>query len=263
MLKAKDYRQRAWGALSGKWGIMAITYLLIAVVSGLCSGLNFIGVGAGVTFIGVGTILLFILNGPIAFGWAVQAQNVVRGRPVDIKDILAGKNRFADSLIAYFIINVYTFLWALLFIIPGIIAGYSYSMTYFVLADHPNMTADQARRESMRIMTGNKWRLFCLHLSFFGWILLCVLTLGILVFWVAPYLQCANAEFYESIKQTTNEQKAYEKAVDPFDNSGETNAKAQSDKSDQKPAEPFYVFEEERPREKDNTDSDISDYKKE
>ena len=72
-------------------------------------------------------------------------------------------------------------------------------MTYYILADNPSMTANDARRKSMDIMRGNKWRLFCLQLSFIGWLLLCVLTLGILTLWISPYIQTATAAFYEDI----------------------------------------------------------------
>ena len=84
--------------------------------------------------------------------------------------------------------------------IPGIIKSYSYAMTMYILADHPEMAPLDAIAESKRIMTGNKWRLFCLDLSFIGWLVLCILTFGILTLWVAPYQQCARAEFYESIR---------------------------------------------------------------
>ena len=61
------------------------------------------------------------------------------------------------------------------------------------------MGANAARKRSMELMRGNKWRLFCLHCSFIGWLLLCILTLGILTLWIAPYLQTAQAEFYRDL----------------------------------------------------------------
>lgn len=255
MLKAKDYRHRAWNALNGKWGIVAITYLLITIVAGFCSALSAIGIGA---------ILLFILEGPIQYGLAVQSLNVVRGKTVDVKDVMAAQNRFADTFIAYLINSIYTFLWSLLFIIPGIIAAYSYSLTYYLMIDNPKLTPDQARRQSMRLMEGHKMELFCLHLSFFGWMLLCALTFGLLTFWVMPYINCATAEFYDTIIPTrptvenmgeTNSRGS--DTIDPFDFSDNTNSY-----SNAKPDEPFYVFEEERPRKEqkeENYDSTISD----
>jgi uncharacterized membrane protein len=95
---------------------------------------------------------------------------------------------------------VYTLLWTLLLIIPGIIKAYSYSMTYYVLEDNPELSGDKAIEESMRIMSGHKWALFWLHLTFIGWALLCILTLGIGFFWLVPYMNTAQAAFYEDIK---------------------------------------------------------------
>ena len=72
-------------------------------------------------------------------------------------------------------------------------------MSYFILADDPNIPANEARKRSMEMMRGNKWRLFCLDFSFFGWILLSILTLGVLYFWIIPYIQTARAEFYQDL----------------------------------------------------------------
>ena len=103
-------------------------------------------------------------------------------------------------MLADILMSIFTFLWSLLLFIPGIVKAYSYSMTMYVLADHPEMSATDAIAESQRIMQGNKWRLFCLDLSFIGWLFLCALTLGILTLWIAPYQETARAEFYESIR---------------------------------------------------------------
>ena len=73
-------------------------------------------------------------------------------------------------------------------------------MTFYILKEHPEMTATEAITESRRIMLGNKWRLFCLDFSFIGWYLLSCLTFGILLIWVLPYHEAAHAAFYDSIK---------------------------------------------------------------
>ena len=89
-----------------------------------------------------------------------------------------------------------------LFIIPGIVATYSYAMTEFILAEHPELTASEAIAQSKEMMTGNRWRLFCLHISFIGWDILCAFTLGIGNLWLRPYKQAANAAFYREISGT-------------------------------------------------------------
>lgn len=87
-------------------------------------------------------------------------------------------------------------LWTLLFVFPGIIAAYRYSMAPYIMADNPDISIRDAVRQSKQMMHGNKWRLFCLHFSFAGWILLGILTLGIGYVFLAPYINAASAAFY-------------------------------------------------------------------
>ena len=73
-------------------------------------------------------------------------------------------------------------------------------MTFFIMQDNPGIGANEAITRSRQMMKGHKWQLFCLHFSFIGWILLSVLTFGVLMIFVAPYMQAAEAEFYENLK---------------------------------------------------------------
>lgn len=92
-------------------------------------------------------------------------------------------------------------LWALLFIIPGIIKYYEYAMIPYILADDPTISSADAFRESRRIMTGHKWDLFVLEFSFIGWAILSALTMGISgLLYSEPYRSAAIAEFYKTIK---------------------------------------------------------------
>ena len=102
--------------------------------------------------------------------------------------------------------SVYVLLWSLLFIIPGIIAGYSYAMTSYILAENPELTASEAIERSKQMMSGNRWRLFCMQISFIGWdILSALLTFGIGGLWITPYKQAATAAFYREISGTVQE----------------------------------------------------------
>ena len=91
----------------------------------------------------------------------------------------------------------------MLFVIPGIVKGLSYSMAHYVLADHPEMTARQALNESKRITQGHKGELFVLNLSFLGWQILASFTFGILYIWLIPYMQATVANFYRSLTAKT------------------------------------------------------------
>ena len=91
------------------------------------------------------------------------------------------------------------FLWSLLLLIPGIIASYRYALADHILAENPAMSAGEALRESGHLMRGNKWRLFCLRLSFLGWHLLAWLSGGIGYLWILPYLLQSETVFYHEV----------------------------------------------------------------
>lgn len=190
MLKAKDFRQKAWADLSGKWGMMALCTLIFELILGACAGLSIIAIG------GVGVLLL---SGPLTLGMTMLALNVVRGAEVKVETLFDGFKNFVSAFVLSLINTIFIALWSLLLIVPGIIKSLSYSMSFYILADNPDMAPNDARKESMVMMQGNKWRLFCLYFSFIGWLLLCGLTLGILTFWVTPYMESAKAEFYQSL----------------------------------------------------------------
>lgn len=109
-----------------------------------------------------------------------------------------------------FLRDIYTVLWSLLFVIPGIIKVYEYKMIPYLLSEDPSMTTEQAFAESRMLMKGNKWRAFVLDLSFILWDLASALTCGIAgIFWVEPYKASTQAALYEAIKYgTTSEAEA-------------------------------------------------------
>lgn len=259
MLTSADYRKRAYSALNGKWGTAALTYFLVMIIMGVCGGLSVIVVGA---------ILGIVLAGPLQYGLYTQSLKIMRGGMPSVNDLMAAQNRFIDTFLAYIINGLLILAWSLLLIIPGIIKAYSYSMTYFVMSDHPNWDAVAARQESEKLMDGSKMKLFCLHCTFLGWFLLSILTFGILFIWVIPYMNCAVAEFYDcllppraTVEHTDDASSSFDipdgnvgddpQSVDPFDHS-DMGGKNVGE-------EPFYVFEEEIPRDgPDDPDDKIS-----
>ena len=98
--------------------------------------------------------------------------------------------------------GVLILLWSLLLIIPGIVASLSYAMTGYILAENPDLTASPAIQQSKEMMQGNRWRLFCLQLSFIGWSILCLFTFGIGNLVLNPYQKAAEAAFYREINGT-------------------------------------------------------------
>ena len=88
----------------------------------------------------------------------------------------------------------------MLYCIPGIIRGIAYSMSYYIMNDNPDMTPKEVIKHSIKITDGYKGKYFCLQISFIGWLLLCILSLGILTIWIAPVISASNAAFYEYVK---------------------------------------------------------------
>lgn len=182
MYDRKQVKLRAKTALGANFGIVFGTL----IVGGL--------------IVGASSIAALFISGPIAAGLALVELSVLRGEEVQFGDMFKGFNRFGTTCGAGVLVGIYTFLWSLLFCIPGIIKTYSYSMTFYILADHPEMKANEAITASKNMMKGHKWDLFVLDLSFFWWILLGTVTCGLAFIYVDPYMELSHASFYDTIK---------------------------------------------------------------
>lgn len=189
---SKDFRKKAWTALSGKWGTFAVIVLIYAIISAICGVLS--------SFAGIGSLIALLITGPFTVAFALLGIKVIRGEGITVADMFNGFKNLGNTFLLYLTNQIFIFLWSLLLIIPGIIKSFSYSMSYYIMAENPEISASEARKQSIIMMQGNKWRLFCLHFSFIGWYILCGLTFGILYFWVAPYVETATAAFYEDLK---------------------------------------------------------------
>ncbi len=148
---------------------------------------------------GVGSLLI---AGPLSFGIYFIFVKLARvGGAVEIGDLFKGFSKdFGQNFLTEFLVGIFTALWSLLFVIPGIVKGYSYAMAMYLRIDHPEYTANQAITESRRLMDGHKGDLFVLDLSFIGWYLVGSFCLGVGTLWVIPYHQMARTLFFESIK---------------------------------------------------------------
>ncbi|OKZ08920.1 DUF975 family protein [Bacteroides nordii] len=190
MLKQNsELRAEARVALTDKWVMGAVTTLVFGAVSGAAS---YIPV--------VGSILVAL---PMMYGYAIVMLSVMRGGEMNIGGLFDGFNDFGRIVGTKLLQAIYTFLWMLLLVIPGIIKSYSYAMTDFILKDEPLLANNAAIEKSMAMMDGNKMKLFLLDLSFIGWAILCLFTFGIGFLFLQPYVQSAHAAFYEDLKAQT------------------------------------------------------------
>ncbi len=122
--------------------------------------------------------------------------NLFHRREARFMDLFSNFDRLGRGIWMNIRVGFFIFLWSLLFFIPGIVASYRYAMVPFLMAEFPDLSARDAMRESKRLMMGNKWRLFCLQISYIGWSLLSSLTLGIGNLWLAPYQVAGDTAFY-------------------------------------------------------------------
>jgi uncharacterized membrane protein len=121
---------------------------------------------------------------------------LLRYQNPDFSDLFSKFRYFWKAIGLRIYIGFFVFLWTLLLIVPGIIAGYRYSMATYIMAENPEIGIAEAVNMSKEMMKGHKAELFVLELSFFGWAMLGLITFGILLLWVTPYINLAKADFY-------------------------------------------------------------------
>ena len=222
---ASDYRRIARERLAGNWGMSILVALIAMLLGGAIGGSGpsfniriegmdlseFLAqhfryyqqfrliIAPFLTAMGGLALAKFILGGVISIGNAQYLLDQHDGRPSDIKTLFSKFEQFGQGFLMRLLTGLFTALWMLLFIIPGIVAAYSYAMAPFIMAEHPEMTGREAIRASKELMNGYKWSLFCLDFSFFGWAILCILTLGIGSLFLVPYQAASHAAFYRHI----------------------------------------------------------------
>lgn len=173
-------------------GNIGILFLITLIIYGITAFANLIpGAGLLVTLIVTPAFTISL--------WRIHL-NLTYGKKPDVKDSFAGFDDFWTAFKVNFLVGLFTWLWSLLFLIPGIIKAISYSQAIMIAAENPGISAMEAIERSKAMMEGKKWRYFVLSLSFIGWLLLVPLTFGILSVWLVPYMNATMANFYQSIK---------------------------------------------------------------
>lgn len=147
------------------------------------------------------TIVMLLIGGMTCIGYSRLNLDFVDGKALSIRQIVSEYPRFLRGLAMTLLTVLYVLLWMLLLIIPGIIASFGYALTPFLMAEYPDMGANEAITLSKKMMQGSKANLFSLYLSFIGWSLLSILTLGIGYIWLIPYIRVTEAAFYREVSQ--------------------------------------------------------------
>ena len=185
-----DLAGQAWNALKGKWGVTIGTFLIAALIQ---SAAGFIPVAGNFT-----GILLF----PLSAGLLLFTLQLVRRKdPPETALIFEPFKQYWHYVWGNLRVAVFVFLWTLLLIVPGIVAAIRFSMTFYIMLDHPDYSVKDAMTESSRIMYGHKWQYFgyslLMGLIFLGG---AVCTLGIGLLWLIPWGGTFIAAFYEAVR---------------------------------------------------------------
>lgn len=187
-LKAKAKEQ-----IKGKIGILFAITLIIGLISGVASlVLAFIPLG--------GLISTIIITPAFALSMTRVYLSVTAETKPEVGDAFCGFDDFWSAFKVNFLVGLFTFLWSLLFIIPGIVKSVSYSMSMYILAENKGKPALACISESKAMTNGHKADLFVLGLSFIGWVLLGCVTFGIAYIWIVPYMETTLANAYHSLK---------------------------------------------------------------
>lgn len=185
-INRSELKQAAKEQIKGNIG----TYLGLSIVVSLIISVSSVVV--------IGPLLL---AGALNLGLTMFILQVVRTKKGDFNTGFMGFKQFGSSFVATLLMGIFICLWSILLYIPGIVAAFRYSMTYFILADNPEMSGSEAISKSKEMMKGHKWELFVLLLSFFWWYVLCAITGGIAAIYVSPYISATVANFYEQLKK--------------------------------------------------------------
>lgn len=217
-LKARAKAQLGGGIFTSRWLTALLVCLVYSAVFGICSlpgsisGImqniqsisngDITSLNINISFgSGIGTLLVLVLSGPLTFGKDRMFLKQTRdNEDMVFADLFKGFSEdLGGNILIGLLTSLFAFLWSLLFIIPGIVKAYAYSMVFYIKADHPDYDWKMCINESKRLTMGHKGELFVLDLSFFGWFFVGALCLGVGTFWVTPYMEATKAHFYQNL----------------------------------------------------------------
>ena len=186
----QEIRQDVSAMLKGKWSVAVLVALVFGVIA---------------SFTSCSFPLVLFVYAPMSLGFVKMMIGYVRGtQRMEVEGIFSAFNStcYWKSMGLYLLQGIYTILWTLLFIIPGIVKYCSYFFAPYILADNPTMTAEESICRSMQIMEGHKMQLFLMLLGYTALAMLSSILLFIPMLWIMPYYQVALAKFYEEVKHS-------------------------------------------------------------
>lgn len=214
----QEYKNAALAALKGNWAQAVVTSIVLMALIYLFSGpylyVDFVGldqlmmsspkfVWGSLGLFYFGFIFIYM---PMFVGYANATLALYNeGDNRLLSNTVSGTLRpYFRNVWGMFLTGLFVFLWTLLLFIPGVIKSLAYSMVPYILNDYPELSANQAINLSKKMMKGHKLDLFCLILSFVGWSILNIFTVGIGTLWLYPYMYTSMAAFYQDVKKEYN-----------------------------------------------------------
>ena len=188
-MERAELKQLAKSQIKGNIGILFLITLVMGLVTGLIGAIPV-----------AGQIASLLITPALSLGFCKIFLDLTDGKKPAVGDLFSQISNFWRAFKVTFLVGLFTSLWSLLFVIPGIVKGYSYSMAMYILAENPEIGAREAINRSKAMMEGHKMELFVLYLSFIGWHLLGGITFGIAYIYIMPYMAATVANFYNSIK---------------------------------------------------------------
>ena len=222
-MSRKELKSLAKSQIKNDFAMIFLFYIIFGAISALVNGMQQVSIfnlGAITTkgnsiylttptvisFCGIGGLSLLLtlfFCSPIIYSLSHAYLGLIEGKKVKFSMFAIGyTDAWGKSILLSFLIWIFTLLWSLLFVIPGIIKSYSYRMAFFILADNPELSASEALQKSKEMMKGHKLDLFILDISFIWWSLLVAITFGVALIYVAPYVGATRANFYRSLKES-------------------------------------------------------------
>ncbi len=235
-MSVKEYRVKASDLLKGKYQqpiMVFLSYFVFVIAYGFLqdnlSGSHYMMVNGVITQVIDNQFVYWLFSAGEFLIMSALIYSFIRMTILIIDEVefrfdevlMSGfKNQFSKNIGTYILKNIYIFLWALLFVIPGFIKAYAYSMSFYLRNKEPDITSSEVITRSKELMKGHKWKLFILDLSYIGWYLLSILTFGILALWVVPRHFTARTLLFNEIYQDENiikEEKPVNSQNDIFD----------------------------------------------
>ena len=202
-------RQETLAAMRGKWLNGAAVLVIYVLLMMILSVVMRVDLGdfqiSQFILVQVTSMLVAVVVGyPLQLGFYKTFLTAMRTNSKPrVKELFSGLTRryHKSAMGTILLMQIYTVLWTLLLIVPGIIKSIEYAMTPFIVADEPELGCNEAIEKSMRLMEGHRWQLFKMWLGMIGWLLLGAITLGLAYLWIIPYYQAVFAKFYLELKE--------------------------------------------------------------